>query len=53
MEKDYTINGLQKCSEEIILIGFNYFAPVEIISDKDDFDIPLNYCITSDDVFGF
>ena len=44
---------LSQCSEDVTLIGFNYFAPVEIIADKDDFDIPLNYCITPDDVFEF
>ncbi len=44
---------LSQCSEDVTLMGFNYFAPVEIIIDKDDFDIPLNYCITPDDVFEF
>ena len=44
---------LSQCSEDVTLIGFNYFAPVEIIADRDDFDIPLNYCITPDDVFEF
>ena len=37
---------LSRCSENVTLIGFNYFAPIENIEDRDDFDIPLNYYIT-------
>ena len=44
---------LSQCNENITLIGFNYFAPVEIIMDTDEYDIPLNYCITPDNVFEF
>ena len=44
---------LSQCSEEVTLIGFNYFAPIDLIDDTDDFDIPLNYCITPDDVYEF
>ena len=44
---------LSQCNEDVTLIGFNYFAPIETRTDKDDFDIPLNYCLTPDDVFEF
>ncbi|MFP5042419.1 5-formyltetrahydrofolate cyclo-ligase [Parasediminibacterium sp. JCM 36343] len=44
---------LAACSENVTLMGFNYFAPVEIITDTNDFDIPLNYCITPEEVFEF
>ncbi len=44
---------LSLCNEDVTLIGFNYFAPIEKIMDKDDFDIPLNYYITPEEVFEF
>ena len=44
---------LTACSKDVTLIGFNYFEPIDMISDINEFDIPLNYCITPEDVFGF
>ena len=44
---------LNRCRENIIKIGFCYFAPIEEISDVQQFDIPLNYCITPESVYEF
>ncbi|QEC67332.1 5-formyltetrahydrofolate cyclo-ligase [Panacibacter ginsenosidivorans] len=44
---------LTRCRRDIIKIGFSYFDPVEKIDDKNDFDIPLDYCITPESVYEF
>jgi len=44
---------LTACNTDVMLIGFNYFEPINSISDIDEFDIPLNYCITPNNVFEF
>ncbi len=37
---------LKKCKPDVLSIGFSYFDPVDKIDDKNEFDVPLNYCIT-------
>ncbi len=44
---------LQQCNNEAIFIGFNYFEPIEKIEDVEQFDIPLNYCITPYNIYEF
>lgn len=44
---------LIKCRADCLKIGLNYFAPVEEISDVDEFDVSLDYCITPDKVWEF
>ena len=44
---------LSQCKENVITIGFNYFEPVEKINDTNEFDIPLNYCITPQKIYEF
>jgi 5-formyltetrahydrofolate cyclo-ligase len=44
---------LSRCRENVLKIGFSYFEPVENISDLDEYDIPLNYCITPDRIYEF
>jgi len=44
---------LAHCNRDVTLIGFNYFEPIASISDINEFDIPLNYCITPENVFEF
>lgn len=44
---------LAGCGENVLKVGFSYFAPVGEISDVHDFDIPLNYCITPESVYEF
>jgi 5-formyltetrahydrofolate cyclo-ligase len=44
---------LTKCRKDVIKIGFSYFPPLESIDDTDEFDIPLNYCITPERIYEF
>lgn len=44
---------LAQCKDEAIFIGLNYFEPLDKIEDVDEFDIPLNYCITPHNIYEF
>ena len=44
---------LAGCREDCIKAGFCYFPPVSGITDKDDFDVPLDLCITPQNVYVF
>lgn len=37
---------LQGCRPDCLTIGLSYFEPVDKIDDKQEFDVPLNICIT-------
>ncbi|MCW3109861.1 MAG: 5-formyltetrahydrofolate cyclo-ligase, partial [Segetibacter sp.] len=34
-------------------IGFSYFDPIDKIEDRNQFDVPLNYCITPQKIYEF
>jgi len=42
---------LSKCRKDCLKIGLSYFAPVMKISDAQDFDIKLDFCITPEKVW--
>jgi 5-formyltetrahydrofolate cyclo-ligase len=44
---------LALCKPDVITIGFSYFEPVDKIDDTNPFDVPLNYCITPQQVYEF
>jgi 5-formyltetrahydrofolate cyclo-ligase len=44
---------LSNCREDVLKIGFSYFDPVDKIDDINEFDIPLDCCITSDEIYEF
>ena len=44
---------LAQCSPNLLKIGFSHFEPVPKISDTDQFDVPLNYCITPQHIYEF
>jgi len=44
---------LASCRPDILKIGFSYFEPVEHISDINQFDVPLNICITPNRIYEF
>ena len=44
---------LARCRPDILKIGFSYFEPVEHISDINQFDVPLNICITPNRIYEF
>ncbi|MGI8555781.1 MAG: 5-formyltetrahydrofolate cyclo-ligase [Pyrinomonadaceae bacterium] len=44
---------LSKCRRNCLKIGLSYFAPATEISDIDEFDIKLDFCITPKKIFSF
>jgi len=44
--KGYYDRFLMTCRPDCLKIGFSYFEPVELLEDKNQYDIPLNMCIT-------
>lgn len=44
---------LARCREDVVKIGFSYFEPVGEITDTDQFDVPLTYCITPQQTYEF
>jgi 5-formyltetrahydrofolate cyclo-ligase len=37
---------LKDCRDDCIKVGFSYFDPVDSIDDANEFDVPLDFCIT-------
>ncbi|MEJ7767025.1 MAG: 5-formyltetrahydrofolate cyclo-ligase [Chitinophagaceae bacterium] len=44
---------LASCRNDVIKIGFSYFPPEGCIDDINDFDVPLNLCITPNKTYEF
>lgn len=44
---------LAKCRPDVIKCGLSYFDPVEYVEDNNEFDIPLNFCVTQNDFYRF
>lgn len=44
---------LANCRKDCIKAGLSYFDPVDEITDKGDFDVPLDLCITPQSVYVF
>jgi 5-formyltetrahydrofolate cyclo-ligase len=44
---------LKLCRQDVIKIGFSYFEPEPLISDINEFDIPLNFAITPERIYEF
>lgn len=44
---------LSQCKKQCFKVGFSYFEPVDEISDKDEFDVPLDLCITPHNIYVF
>ena len=51
--KGYYDKYLARCRPDAVKIGFSYFDAVETIEDIDDFDVPLDYCITPRRIYEF
>lgn len=51
--KGYYDRFLKDCREDCIRIGLSYFEPVERIEDAGEFDVPLDLCITPQQVYVF
>ena len=44
---------LSECREDCIKVGLCYFEPIAAIEDCNEFDVPLNLCITPQTVYVF
>ena len=44
---------LPQCRSECLKIGFSYFEPLDKIDDKNEFDVPLNLCVTPANTYVF
>jgi len=44
---------LAQCSDDCIKAGFCYFDPIDSIDDRNEFDVPLDLCITPNNVYVF
>jgi 5-formyltetrahydrofolate cyclo-ligase len=44
---------LEQCGPACLKVGFCYFNPLDVIEDTNEFDVPLNLCITPNKVYVF
>ena len=44
---------LAECRDDCIKAGFSYFNPLHSIDDRSEFDVPLDLCITPQNVYVF
>ncbi len=44
---------LKDCDPACIKVGLCYFEPIDVIEDANNYDVPLNYCITPQTVYVF
>lgn len=44
---------LADCRMDVISIGLSYFEPVDEIKDINEYDLPLNYCVTPTSLMRF
>lgn len=51
--KGYYDRYLARCAQDVVKIGFSYFEAVASVNDINEYDIPLNYCITPTRVYEF
>ena len=42
-----------KTRPDCIKVGLSLFDPVDTIADKNEFDVPLNYCVTPNKIYEF
>lgn len=51
--KGYYDRYLAQCRPDAVKIGFSFFEAVEYIEDIDEYDVPLNFCITPHRIYEF
>lgn len=51
--KGYYDRYLARCRPDCLKVGLSYFEPVDRIGDADEFDVPLDLCITPQKVYVF
>ncbi|MFJ1438456.1 5-formyltetrahydrofolate cyclo-ligase [Capnocytophaga canimorsus] len=51
--KGFYDDFLSQCSPKTLKIGLSFFAPVQNIEDVSNDDIPLDYCVTPEQIYQF
>jgi 5-formyltetrahydrofolate cyclo-ligase len=51
--KGYYDRFLMRCRPDVLKIGFSFFDPLPAIDDLNEFDVPLDYCITPSRLYEF
>jgi 5-formyltetrahydrofolate cyclo-ligase len=51
--KGYYDRYLKACRDNCLKVGFSYFDPVESVEDANEFDVPLDLCITPHRIYVF
>jgi len=51
--KGFYDNFLSQCRKDVIKVGLSFFEAEEKIEDVSPLDIPLDFCVTPDRVYGF
>ena len=51
--KGYYDKFLSNCRPDVIKIGLSFFDAVDEIEDIDDYDLPLNFCVTPQRLYDF
>lgn len=51
--KGYYDRYLKECRDDCIKIGVSYFDAIGCIEDTNEYDVPLNFCITPHKVYAF
>lgn len=51
--KGYYDRFLSECRDDAIKVGLSFFDPVERIDDTNEYDIPLNFCCTPEELFSW
>ena len=49
--KGYYDRFLAECRPDVMKIGLSIFEPVDEISDVDEFDVKMDYCITPNKIW--
>lgn len=51
--KGYYDRFLPECRKDALFIGLSFFPPIASITDRQQFDIPLDLCITPERIYEF
>ena len=51
--KGYYDRYLSRCRDNCIKVGVSYFEPIAEVKDANEFDVPLNFCITPQKAYVF
>lgn len=51
--KGYYDRYLSRCRDNCIKVGVSYFEPIAQVKDANEFDVPLNFCITPQKAYVF